>query len=80
LLNGKWIPEQAGDLHVNPRGLIHNSRNPNEDVKFISIFAPRQSLGSDINAVKGYIYLTRKGKIRHEALLIIQRGFLIWSD
>ena len=52
LLNGKWIPEKAGDLHVNPRGIIHNSRNPNEDVKFISIFAPQQPPGSDLNAVK----------------------------
>jgi len=52
LLNGKWTPEKAGDLHVNPRGIIHNSRNPNEDIRFISIFAPQQPPGSDLNPVK----------------------------
>lgn len=52
LLNGKWVPEKAGDLHINPRGIVHNSRNPNEDVRFISIFAPQQPPGGDINRVK----------------------------
>ena len=52
LINGKWTPVKAGDLHVNPRGIIHNSRNPNEDSRFISIFTPQQPPGSDLNAVK----------------------------
>lgn len=52
LINGKWTPVRTGDLHVNPRGIIHNSRNPNEDVRFISIFTPQQPPGSDLNAVK----------------------------
>jgi mannose-6-phosphate isomerase-like protein (cupin superfamily) len=52
LINGKWIPVTTGDIHANPRGNIHNSRNPNEDVRFISIFAPQQPPGGDINAVK----------------------------
>jgi mannose-6-phosphate isomerase-like protein (cupin superfamily) len=52
LINGKWTPVRTGDLHVNPRGIIHNSRNPNEDVRFISIFAPQQPPGGDLNTVK----------------------------
>jgi mannose-6-phosphate isomerase-like protein (cupin superfamily) len=52
LINGKWTAVKAGDLHVNPRGNAHNTRNPNEDLKFISIFTPQQPPGSDINAVK----------------------------
>ena len=52
LINGKWTPVKPGDLHVNPRGIIHNSRNPDEDSRFISIFTPQQPLGGDINRVK----------------------------
>ena len=52
LINGKWTPVKAGDLHVNPRGNVHNTRNPNEDSRFISIFTPQQPPGSDINPAK----------------------------
>ncbi len=52
LINGKWAPVRAGDLHVNRRGNVHNSRNPNEDMRFISISTPQQPRGGDINAVK----------------------------
>jgi len=52
LINGKWTPVKAGDIHANPRGNVHNSRNPNEDVRFISIFTPQQPPGGDINPVK----------------------------
>jgi len=52
LINGKSTPVKAGDLHVNPRAIIHNSRNSNEDIKFISIFTPQQPAGSDVNTVK----------------------------
>ncbi len=51
-INGKWTPVKPGDLHVNPRGNVHNTRNPNEDLKFISIFTPQQPPGGDINRVK----------------------------
>jgi mannose-6-phosphate isomerase-like protein (cupin superfamily) len=51
-INGKWTPVRIGDLHVNPRGNVHNSRNPNDEARFISIFAPQQPPGGDINAVK----------------------------
>jgi quercetin dioxygenase-like cupin family protein len=52
LINGKWTPAKTGDIHINPRGIIHNWRNPNEDIRYISIFAPQQPPGSDQNAVK----------------------------
>jgi mannose-6-phosphate isomerase-like protein (cupin superfamily) len=35
LINGKWAPVKAGDFHVNPRGNVHNTRNPNEDLRFM---------------------------------------------
>jgi mannose-6-phosphate isomerase-like protein (cupin superfamily) len=52
LINGKWTPVKTGDFHVNPTGNVHNTRNPNEDLRFISIFTPQQPPGGDINAVK----------------------------
>jgi quercetin dioxygenase-like cupin family protein len=52
LINGKWTPVKPGDLHINPRGNVHNSRNPDEDSRFISIFTPQQPPGGDINRVK----------------------------
>lgn len=52
LINGKWTPVKSGDLHVNPRGNIHDTRSLNEDLRYISIFAPQQPPGGDINTVK----------------------------
>jgi quercetin dioxygenase-like cupin family protein len=52
LINGKWTPVKAGDIHVNPRGNVHDTRVPNEDLQFISIFTPQQPPGSDLNPVK----------------------------
>jgi mannose-6-phosphate isomerase-like protein (cupin superfamily) len=52
LINGKWTPVKAGDIHVNPRGNIHDTRSPNEDLRYISIFAPQQPPGGDVNTVK----------------------------
>jgi mannose-6-phosphate isomerase-like protein (cupin superfamily) len=52
LINGKWTPVKAGDIHINPRGNVHDVRTPNEDLRFISFFTPPQPPGGDINAVK----------------------------
>lgn len=53
LVNGQWKPVKAGDVHVNPRGVIHATRVGNsEDFKFISIFTPVQPAGSDNNFFK----------------------------
>lgn len=47
-INGKWIPVKAGDMHVNPRGVIHATRVVgNEDMQVFSIFTPPQANGND---------------------------------
>jgi quercetin dioxygenase-like cupin family protein len=52
LINGKWTPVKAGDIHVNPRGNVHDTRALNEDLRFISIFTPQLPPGGDTNMVK----------------------------
>lgn len=52
LINGIWTPVKAGDLHVNPRGVIHDTRSPKEDLRFISIFTPQLQAGGDANFIK----------------------------
>ncbi len=47
-LNGKWVPVKAGDIHINPRGVIHGVRvTEGEDMKVISLFTPPQAEGND---------------------------------
>ncbi len=52
LINGKWTPVKTGDVHVNPRGNVHDLRALNEDVRFISIFSPQLPPGGDTSMVK----------------------------
>lgn len=53
LLNGTWTPVKTGDVHVNPRGVIHATRViGNEDLHFISIFTPALPNGGDANYIK----------------------------
>lgn len=52
LVNGKWIKVKAGDIHVNPRGNIHDTRALSEDLRFVSIFTPPQPQGGDANMIK----------------------------
>jgi len=52
LINGKWMPVKAGDIHVNPRGIVHNTRALTEDLRFISIYTPQLPPGGDTNMVK----------------------------
>jgi quercetin dioxygenase-like cupin family protein len=52
LINGIWTPVKTGDLHVNPRGVIHDTRSPKEDLRFISIFTPQLQAGGDANMIK----------------------------
>ncbi len=53
LVNGTWTPVKIGDVHVNPRGVIHATRViGNEDLRFISIFTPSLPTGGDANYVK----------------------------
>jgi len=49
LINGEWKPVQAGDVHVCPRGIVHDTRALEEDLQFLSIFTPHLPGGTDIN-------------------------------
>ena len=47
-VDGEWIPVKAGDLHINPRGVIHATRvTGDEDMNVFSVFAPPQAGGND---------------------------------
>lgn len=53
LLNDEWIQVKSGDVHVNPRGIVHATRVlGNEDLRFVSIFTPPQPAGGDMNILK----------------------------
>ena len=52
LINGEWKPVKQGDVHVCPRGIIHDTRAPAENLQYISIFTPHLPPGTDINWVK----------------------------
>jgi quercetin dioxygenase-like cupin family protein len=52
LVNGKWMPVKAGDVHLNPRGIVHDTRVLKENMKFVSIFTPHLPQGGDANYVK----------------------------
>ena len=53
LIKDKWTPVKAGDVHVNPRGIIHATRVAgNEDLRFISIFTPSLPAGGDANYIQ----------------------------
>jgi quercetin dioxygenase-like cupin family protein len=47
-IDGRWIPVKAGDVHVNPRGVIHATRVVgDEDMLVFSVFTPPQANGND---------------------------------
>ncbi len=47
-INGKWTPVKAGEIHVNPRGVIHATRVVGKDKLYVfSIFTPPQMGGDD---------------------------------
>jgi quercetin dioxygenase-like cupin family protein len=52
LINGEWQPVKQGDVHVCPRGIIHDTRALAENLQYISIFTPHLPPGTDINWVK----------------------------
>lgn len=49
LVNGEWLPVRAGDVHVCPRGIIHDTRALEEDLQYLSVFTPHTPAGTDIN-------------------------------
>jgi quercetin dioxygenase-like cupin family protein len=48
-VNGEWRPVKRGDVHVCPRGIVHDTRALHENLSFVSIFAPHLPPGTDIN-------------------------------
>jgi len=49
LLNGEWRPVQVGDVHVCPRGNVHDTRALGEHLRYLSIFTPHLPPGGDLN-------------------------------
>ncbi len=49
LINGEWKPVKMGDVHVCPRGIVHDTRALEEDLQYLSIFTPHLPAGTDIN-------------------------------
>jgi len=52
LVNGEWIPVKAGDVHVCPRGIVHDTRAMTENLQYLSVFTPHLPPGTDINWLK----------------------------
>ena len=52
LVNGDWKPVKQGDVHVCPRGIVHDTRAMDENLQYLSIFTPHLPPGTDINWVK----------------------------
>lgn len=47
-VDGQWIPVKAGDLHINPRGVVHATRvTGDEDMQVVSFFTAPQASGND---------------------------------
>jgi quercetin dioxygenase-like cupin family protein len=52
MVNGEWKPVKAGDVHICPRGIIHDTRALEENLQYLSIFTPHLPAGTDINWLK----------------------------
>jgi quercetin dioxygenase-like cupin family protein len=52
LVNGEWKPVKQGEVHVCPRGIVHDTRAMDENLQYLSIFTPHLPPGTDINWVK----------------------------
>jgi quercetin dioxygenase-like cupin family protein len=52
LVIGEWKKVAAGDVHVCPRGIVHDTRATEENLQYLSIFTPHLPPGTDINWVK----------------------------
>lgn len=52
LVNGKWVQVKTEDIHVCPRGVVHDTRALDENFRFLSIYSPQLPPGGDANFVK----------------------------
>jgi len=53
LINGVWQPVRSGDVHVCPRGVVHDTRALSENLQYLSVFTPHLPPGGDLNMVGG---------------------------
>ncbi len=53
LVNGVWKPVRQGDVHVCPRGIVHDTRALSENLQYLSVFTPHLPPGGDLNFVSG---------------------------
>ena len=53
LVNGVWQPVRSGDVHVCPRGVVHDTRALSENLQYLSVFTPHLPPGGDLNFVNG---------------------------
>jgi mannose-6-phosphate isomerase-like protein (cupin superfamily) len=51
-INGEWKATRAGDVHVCPRGVVHDTRALAENLQYLSIFTPHPPPGGDVNFVE----------------------------
>jgi len=49
MVNGEWKPVKMGDVHVCPRGIVHDTRALEENLQYLSVFTPHLPPGTDIN-------------------------------
>jgi quercetin dioxygenase-like cupin family protein len=49
LINGEWKPVRQGDVHVCPRGVVHDTRALSENLQYLSVFTPHLPPGGDLN-------------------------------
>jgi len=79
-VDGKWVPVKAGDLHVNPRGVLHATRVAGgEDLLVVSIFTPPRAGGNDKVPAGG----ERTGQVVGDETLIDtkwDKGFVLSLD
>jgi len=79
-VDAKWIPVKAGDVHVNPRGVLHATRVADgEDLRVVSIFTPPRTGGNDRVPASG----ERIGQVVGDKALIDtewDKGFVLPLD
>jgi quercetin dioxygenase-like cupin family protein len=51
-VNGEWKPVRQGDVHVCPRGVVHDTRALSENLQYLSVFTPHLPPGGDLNLVE----------------------------
>lgn len=79
-IGGQWIPVKAGDIHINPRGVVHATRvTGDEPMEVIGFFVKPQENGND----KVFMNKDFEGKIVGASSLLdtkYDKGLLVNLD